>query len=158
MCALICNLEVGPWAAIAMNYLFLCVTFVTKVFRRWRTTESLWLQAWSKPETHWNVTCCKPDFNQRPKRVLTWSQLQCQLQCKPDCKTCPELFARVQSYSRASSTWLDVHCTASETSETKIFKFRWFLGPSEQNELYHTPILSKIWDLRDRIFFGGVSL
>ena len=43
-------------------------------------------------------------------------------------------------------------------SETKIFEFRWFLGPSEQNELYHTPILSKIWDLSDRIFFGGGSL
>ena len=28
--------------------------------------------------------------------------------------------------------------------ETKIFKFRWFLGPSDQNELYHTPLLSKI--------------
>ena len=28
--------------------------------------------------------------------------------------------------------------------ETKIVKFRWFLGPSDQNELYHTPLLSKI--------------
>ena len=28
--------------------------------------------------------------------------------------------------------------------ETKIFKFRWFLGPSDQNELYHIPLLSKI--------------
>ena len=28
--------------------------------------------------------------------------------------------------------------------ETKIFKFQWFLGPSDQNELYHTPLLSKI--------------
>ena len=28
--------------------------------------------------------------------------------------------------------------------ETKIFKFRWFLGPSDQNELYHTPLLPKI--------------
>ena len=28
--------------------------------------------------------------------------------------------------------------------ETKIFKFRWFLGTSDQNELYHTPLLSKI--------------
>ena len=42
--------------------------------------------------------------------------------------------------------------------ETKIFKFRWFLGPSDQNELYHTPLLSKIWDLGDRKFFGGGSL
>ena len=42
--------------------------------------------------------------------------------------------------------------------ETKIFKFRWFLGPSDQNELYHTPLLSKIWDLGDRNFFGGGSL
>ena len=37
--------------------------------------------------------------------------------------------------------------------ETKIVKFRWFLGPSDQNELYHTPLLSKIWDLGDRNFF-----
>ena len=36
--------------------------------------------------------------------------------------------------------------------KTKIFKFRWFLGPSDQNELYHTPLLSKIWDLGDRKF------
>ena len=28
--------------------------------------------------------------------------------------------------------------------ETKIFKFRVFLGPSNQNELYHAPLLSKI--------------
>ena len=42
--------------------------------------------------------------------------------------------------------------------ETKIFKFRWFLGPSDQNELYHTPLLSKIWDLGDRKLFGGGSL
>ena len=28
--------------------------------------------------------------------------------------------------------------------ETKIFKFMWFLGTSNQNELYHTPLLSKI--------------
>ena len=42
--------------------------------------------------------------------------------------------------------------------ETKIFKFRWFLGPSDQNELYHTPLLSKIWDLGNRKFFGGGSL
>ena len=28
--------------------------------------------------------------------------------------------------------------------ETKIFEFRWFLGSSDQNELYHTPLLSKI--------------
>ena len=33
---------------------------------------------------------------------------------------------------------------ASQPFETKIFKFRWFLGPSDQNELYHTPLLSKI--------------
>ena len=39
--------------------------------------------------------------------------------------------------------------------QTKIFKFRWFLGPSD---LYHTPSLSKIWDLGDRKFFGGGSL
>ena len=36
--------------------------------------------------------------------------------------------------------------------ETKIFKFWWFLGPSDQNELYHTPLISKIWDLGDKNF------
>ena len=31
-------------------------------------------------------------------------------------------------------------------------QFRWFLDPSDQNELYHTPSYSKIWDLsRDKI-------
>ena len=43
------------------------------------------------------------------------------------------------------------------TFETKIFKFRWFISPSYQNELYHTTLLSKIWDLSDRICFGGGS-
>ena len=43
-------------------------------------------------------------------------------------------------------------------SGPKIFKFRWFLGPSEQNELYHIPLQSKIRDLSDRICFGGGSL
>ena len=28
--------------------------------------------------------------------------------------------------------------------ETQIFKFRWFLCPSDKNELYHTPLQSKI--------------
>ena len=36
--------------------------------------------------------------------------------------------------------------------ETKIFKFCWFLDPSDQNELYHTPLLSKMWDIGDRNF------
>ena len=35
--------------------------------------------------------------------------------------------------------------------ETKIFKFRLFLGPSNQNEL------STTWGLGDRIFYGGGS-
>ena len=35
-------------------------------------------------------------------------------------------------------------------SRTKIFKFLGFIDPSDQNELYHTPLLSKIWDLIDR--------
>ena len=37
-------------------------------------------------------------------------------------------------------------------------KFRWFLGPSDQNEIYHSPLLSKIWDIGNSIFFGGGSL
>ena len=32
-------------------------------------------------------------------------------------------------------------------SGTKMSKFRGFIDPSDQNELYHTPLLSKIWDL-----------
>ena len=43
-------------------------------------------------------------------------------------------------------------------SRTKIFQFRAFLGPSDQNQLYHTPLLSKIWGLSDRKFFGEQSL
>ena len=44
-----------------------------------------------------------------------------------------------------------MHCTAN-------FKFKWFLGPADQNELYHTPLLSKIWGLGDRTFFVVVIL
>ena len=35
--------------------------------------------------------------------------------------------------------------------ETKSFKFRWFLGHSDQNKLYHTLLLSKIGGLGNRI-------
>ena len=62
------NLQPWSWA---MNYLFLslffvtkvfpCVTFVTKVFRRWRTTDSLWLQL-APPY-------CKPGRNQRDTEI-----------------------------------------------------------------------------------------
>ena len=37
----------------------------------------------------------------------------------------------------------------------QVFKLLWFSGPSEQNELYHTPSLSKIWDLRDIFLYVG---
>ena len=33
-----------------------------------------------------------------------------------------------------------------------------FLDPSGQNQLYHTPLLSKIWDLNDRKKIGEQSL
>ena len=39
--------------------------------------------------------------------------------------------------------------------ETNIFKFRWFLGPSDQNELYHTPLFYKIWGLGVTNLFLG---
>ena len=32
----------------------------------------------------------------------------------------------------------------------KNFEFLAFIDPSGQNQLYHTPLLSKIWDLNDR--------
>ena len=38
-----------------------------------------------------------------------------------------------------------------ENFETKFFKFRWLVDPFDQTELYHTPLLSKILDLGDRI-------
>ena len=41
---------------------------------------------------------------------------------------------------------------------TKILKFWWFWGLSNQTKLYHTPLLSEMWDLDDRTFFGGRSL
>ena len=44
------------------------------------------------------------------------------------------------------------------TFETKIFNFRCFFGPSYQNQLFHTPLLSKIWGQGDRIFFGNIPL
>ena len=42
--------------------------------------------------------------------------------------------------------------------ETKMFKVRWFLVPSDQNELYHTPLLSEIWGLGDRNFLWDNTL
>ena len=42
--------------------------------------------------------------------------------------------------------------TLGTKSGSKSFKFRWFLGPSEQNELYHIPLQSKKKKLSDRIF------
>ena len=39
---------------------------------------------------------------------------------------------------------------------TKMFKFRGFINPSDQNELYHTPLLSKIRDLIDRKIIVGL--
>ena len=118
------NLQPWSWALISYSYelpffvshfcdqsvsvCHFCDQSVQKMENNWLSMIATCppiLQAWSKPERHWNVTCCKPDFDQRTKCVLTWSQ------CKPDCKTCPELFARVQSYSRASSTLLDFHCS-----------------------------------------------
>ena len=42
--------------------------------------------------------------------------------------------------------------------ENKISNFRCFFGHSDRNELYHTPLLSKIWGLGDRIFFVVRSL
>ena len=40
----------------------------------------------------------------------------------------------------------------------KNVEFWAFIDPSGQNQLYHTPLLSKILDLGDRNFFGGGSL
>ena len=37
------------------------------------------------------------------------------------------------------------------------FQFRCFFGPFDRNELYHTPLLSKIWGLGDREFFFVVG-
>ena len=45
-----------------------------------------------------------------------------------------------------------------EVPGTKIFKFRRFIDPSDQNELYHIPLLSKIWDLINRKQIVGLSL
>ena len=43
-------------------------------------------------------------------------------------------------------------------SRTKFFQFRWFIDPCDPNQLYHTSLLSKIWDLNERKFFGEQSL
>ena len=42
--------------------------------------------------------------------------------------------------------------------ETKIFNFRWLFGPSDRNELCHTPLIFKIWGFGDRIFCGRIPL
>ena len=40
----------------------------------------------------------------------------------------------------------------------KNFEFLPFIDPSGQNQLYHTPLLSKIWDLNDRKKLWTISL
>ena len=50
----------------------------------------------------------------------------------------------------SSSVALRVRChlrSMGTKSGTNIFKFRGFIDPSDQNEQYHTSLLSKIWDL-----------
>ena len=58
--------------------------------------------------------------------------------------------AEVQAAASRGPMWHRESKPLGTNFETKIFKFWWFLGPSDQNELYHTPLLSKIWDLNDR--------
>ena len=41
-------------------------------------------------------------------------------------------------------------CVTSRGFWTKIFEFGTLIDISDQNQLYHTPLLSKIWDLNDR--------
>ena len=41
---------------------------------------------------------------------------------------------------------------------TKILKFREFTDPSNQNEQLHIPLLSKIWDFRERIIWRIIPL
>ena len=61
---------------------------------------------------------------------------------------CLQVSSRVASRSHVRVT----SRSQGKNFETKIFIFRCFFGPSDQNELYHTPLLSKIWGLGDRIF------
>ena len=53
------------------------------------------------------------------------------------------------------SWWTLSHLHHGANLEATIFKSWWFLGHFDQNELYHTPLQSKTWDLGDRDFFGG---
>ena len=61
---------------------------------------------------------------------------------------------KVEEYNKEKLLPLEVPGT---NFETKIVKFRWFLGPSDQNKLYDTPLLSKIWDLGDWFFWWRIS-
>merc|ERR1712117_409812 len=54
---------------------------------------------------------------------------------------------------RLETPWRRASKPLGTKFETKIFKFRWFLGPSDQNELYHTPLLSKIFYCLNLIFW-----
>ena len=56
------------------------------------------------------------------------------------------------------------HGTSKGAAQTANFetifflRFWWFLGPSDQNELYHTPLLSKRLRLRQKSFCGAILL
>ena len=50
-------------------------------------------------------------------------------------------------------SWRRLSRSKGENFENKMFKFWWVLGLSDQSELYHTPLLSKIWGLGVRIFW-----
>ena len=60
-----------------------------------------------------------------------------------------DLKAQQHETSRGGKIW-----PRGKAALIEPLKFMWFLGPSDQNELYHTPLLYKIWDLSERIFFG----
>ena len=64
--------------------------------------------------------------------------------------------------SRSLVAPLKVQCCGTtpgpgyKISDHQNFQFRWFIDPSNPNQLYHTQFLSKIWHLHDRIFFGAL--
>ena len=56
----------------------------------------------------------------------------------------------VEVQARRGPMWLCESKPLGTKLKFNIFEFTAFIDTSDQNQLYHTPLLSKIWDLSDR--------
>ena len=93
---------------------------------------------------HWNSWIFKNETSRQPARTSRQPAMIARfLSLRP-----ASWSVRVPSKSHV---WVASRSQGTNV-ETKIFSFGCFFGPSDQNELHHTPLLSKIWGLGDTIF------